>query len=153
MPWRMCSSTLWLQVLIPGLVVLFYKTYELLAMPSLASTYLITIIGIRLTPRAWASCDDRGDYLKAVKVFTKVAIVVHVYTVRPPPPPCLGTACFPDASPPTTAAGHGGRQHCVRLTACITAEAERPGRFQVRLRGTGGPGERPPDAHGRRRAT
>lgn len=74
-----------MQILVPGLIVLFYGTFELQALPALASTYFITIIGIRLTPRAWAQVDDRGDYLKTVRVFTKVAIVVHIYTVRSPP--------------------------------------------------------------------
>lgn len=69
------------QVLVPGLVVIFYGTFELQAMPALASTYFITIVGIRLTPRSWAQVDDRGEYLRTVRVFTKVAIVVHIYTV------------------------------------------------------------------------
>ena len=83
----------------PGLIVLYYKTYELLALPALASTYLITIIGIRLTPRSWAQVNDRGDYVSTVRVFTKVAIVVHIYTVRPPPLFCCHQLPPPAALP------------------------------------------------------
>ena len=70
---------------VPGLIVLYYETYELLALPALASTYLITITGIRLTPHSWAQVNDRGDYASAVRVFTKVAIVIVVFP-RPPLP-------------------------------------------------------------------
>lgn len=75
-----------LQLLFPGLVILLRHPPEVMAVPSLVLTFLVTTIGIRSTPSAWVECaaceQDNGRLRTAVQVFTKICIVFIVYTVR-----------------------------------------------------------------------
>jgi hypothetical protein len=78
-----------LQILFPGLLVLLKHPFEIMAVPALIFTFLVTVIGIHRTPDAWLGCHcsaSRKQLAVAVKVFTKISIMFVVYTVRPLPP-------------------------------------------------------------------
>lgn len=111
------------QIIFPGLVVLLDHPFEVMAVPALALTFIVTIIGVHRTPAAWlgVSCSESTKNLEvATKVFTKVSILFVVYTVRPLPlpPPLPSLSDSPGGVSAVLELRSGGRQE--KRTSSLT---------------------------------
>ena len=69
-----------LQVLFPGLYILFERPFKFMALPALALVFFVTLVLIRLAPKSWI--EDPPSYWRAFHVFKKVSITFFVYMVR-----------------------------------------------------------------------
>jgi hypothetical protein len=75
-----------MQILFPGLIVLFEHPFEVLALPSLAATIAVTLWGIRRAPASWLGPGHETETEKlaiVIRTFTKISLLFLFYTVRP----------------------------------------------------------------------
>eukprot|EP01025_Chloroclados_australasicus_P015145 TRINITY_DN1720_c0_g3_i1.p1 TRINITY_DN1720_c0_g3~~TRINITY_DN1720_c0_g3_i1.p1 ORF type:complete len:591 (+),score=57.26 TRINITY_DN1720_c0_g3_i1:168-1940(+) len=67
-----------MQVLLPGLVVLFHNPFEALGLVAYAITLVVVLAGLRITPYQWF-CNEQEHYLVTLRVFRKICIVMQLY--------------------------------------------------------------------------
>jgi hypothetical protein len=73
-----------LQVLFPGLLVIFHGSFELLALPAIGMVFIVTLTALHLTPHDWFDSDEER-FARTYDVFRKISIVFMVFTVRRSP--------------------------------------------------------------------
>jgi hypothetical protein len=69
------------QIIYPGLYVVFRAPHTLIGIPTVAHSFIVTLVGLRITPHKWFDCHEER-YMLAYKVFVKISIVFIIYMVR-----------------------------------------------------------------------
>lgn len=78
---RVTSGRVRMQVIYPGLYVVFRAPHALMGIPTIALTFIVTMVALRLTPHKLFDRDEER-YMIAYKVFVKISVVYIIYMVR-----------------------------------------------------------------------